>query len=257
MRLLASAVVLGALLDAPAAWPCEPPRPDTVRLNPFTSQGEARLKDQDVPTLPRNPDFTFDVLHPAELAPASLWLERDGAKARQPLEAERGGEGLRFRLHPAADLAAGARYTVWGRLAGRAVRLLQLRSGAARDTAPPTLAQVTEARSLGPFTPTLGSCDGGDARVLLSLGAVSDDQSGAGELRYLIEGLAQPVTLSAWCGRLELRLGKAPPPAALRVTPVDLAGNRGAAVTVPLPKQEPGSQEAAGLLRSCAPGWPR
>ncbi|MCS6914075.1 MAG: hypothetical protein RMK29_22185 [Myxococcales bacterium] len=254
MRELAGLLFCAGLAAARPAMACSPPRPDTVRLNPFRAQGGGQLPDRDLPLLPPNLDFELTVLHVYALDAASLVLTREGVgkAAPMPVQVSREGVALRVRIRPAVPLPADTRFSVLGRMGGRQVRLFQFRTSKVVDSGAPSLAEVRDVRSLAAFQPAIGSCDTGEPRVLLTLGEVRDDATPRSQLRYLVEGAGAPRLLDALCGRIELRLGQGErPPGRLRVTPVDLAGNRGQSVEVPVPPQVPADAEALRVTGPC------
>jgi hypothetical protein len=248
------ALGLGLALSLPAetALACEPPPPNVIRLSPFVTQGQALLPAKDRPLLPRNVDFAIAVLHAQGVDLSAFRLRPDyplKTEKELPLRAEAQGDEIRVTVRATQPLRAGVGYSVYGVLSGKRQRILQFHTRPAEDRTPPSAVQVTPKAHLGRFTPVLGLCDDGHPRLFLSVQA-TDDSTRADHLRYLLEGAGQPQLLSSWCGLLELRsdgILSAP----LRIRAVDLAGNRGPAVSVSAPAMSAGSWDAVRGQREC------
>ncbi len=225
---------------------------NTIRLNPFFAQGPATLAAKDRPLLPRNVDYSFGVMHVDHVALDSFVLQRDGAAAPdRKLSAEAHSDEVVVRVQSPQPLAPGAGYSVYGLLAGKRQRVLQFQTGAAEDRTPPGAVQVSRGVHLARFQASGGLCDDGHARFIVTVSA-QDSETPTEHLRYLVEGAGEPQWLTAWCRLLEVRL----PPAAsgpLRITAVDLAGNRGPTLTLPVPPSQPGSWDAVRAQRECVP----
>lgn len=241
--------------DPTTATACEPPMPNVVRLSPFVVQGTATLSAKDRPLLPRNVDFRIDILHVDQADAASFVLRADAplkTDADIPLPAQAHGDVVTVHVHASSPLRAGVGYSVYGVLAGKRQRVFQFQTAAAEDRAAPSGVQVSKVTHLGNFTPMIGLCDNGHARLLLNV-AASDDSTATDQLRYEIEGQGEPKLQAAWCRRLEIALSPSTRTGVVRITPIDLAGNRGPTATVAIPPAVPGSWEALRSLQTCEP----
>ena len=234
---------------------CEPPMPNVIRLNPFVVQGAATLSEKDRPLLPRNVDFRIDVLHVDRVDAASFVLRADARLKTDvdiPLPAQARGDVVTVHVHASSPLRAGVGYSVYGVLAGQRQRVFQFQTAAAEDRAAPSSVQVSKVTHLGNFTPMIGLCDNGHARLLLNIVA-SDDSTATDQLRYEIEGQGEPQLQAAWCRRLEIALSPSTRTGVVRITAIDLAGNRGPTATVAIPPAVPGSWETLRRLQTCEP----
>lgn len=234
---------------------CEPPPPNVVRLNPFFVQGAKTLAEKDRPLLPRNVDFSLAVLYADRVEPGSFRLLRDAAGGREPeltLTAEDRRSEVVVRVHPAMALVAGAGYSVYGVLAGQRQRIFQFQTSGSEDRVAPAAPQIVRSVQLGRFKAGGGLCDDGHARWIATVSA-RDDQTPEDQLRYLVEGAGEPQLVSAWCRLIDVRLPDGPS-GPLRLTAIDLAGNRSPTVSLNLPPAQSGSWEAVRAQRECSPG---
>lgn len=249
-----TALVMGGMASG-TARACEPPMPNVVRLNPFVVQGTATLSAKDRPLLPPNVDFSIAVLHVDRVEAGSFRLQRDGAEKREaaiPLVAEARGSEVEVRVRGPAPLSPSTGYSVYGVLAGKRQRVFQFQTSAAEDRTAPGAVKVERSVHIGRFKGGGGLCDDGNARLILTV-ASGEGGPGRDNLRYLVEGAGEPQLLTAWCRFVEARL----PPGVtgpLRVTAIDLAGNRGPTLSVDLPPPQNGSWDAVRAARECKPG---
>jgi hypothetical protein len=249
-----TALAMGGMASG-TARACEPPMPNVVRLNPFVVQGSATLAAKDRPILPPNVDFSLGVLHVDRVDAGSFRLQRDGADKREPaipLVAEARGSEVEVRVRAAAPLAPSTGYSVYGALAGKPQRIFQFQTSAAEDRTAPGPVKVERSVHIGRFQAGGGLCDDGHARLILTV-ASGEGAAGQDNLRYLVEGAGEPQLLTAWCRFVEARL----PPGVqgpLRVTAVDLAGNRSPTLSVDRPAPLSGSWDAVQAQRECKPG---
>lgn len=236
------------------AWSCEPPPPNVVRLNPFVTQGAATLQIKDRPLLPPNVDFAITVMHVDRVEAGSFKLLREPAERGQPelaLTAEARANEVTVRVQSAKPLAAGANYAVYGVLAGKRQRVFQFHTDAVEDRVAPTSPQIARSVHIAAFKAGGGLCDDGHARLILTLAARAGE-TGDDTQRYLVEGAGEPQLLSAWCRLVDIRL----PPGTtgpLRLTAIDLAGNRSPTQNVTIPSPQSGSWDAVRAARECSP----
>lgn len=234
---------------------CGPPTLNVVRTSPFVVQGTATLPAHQRPLLPTNVDFRFDVLHADRVDAASFRLRADyplKTEKEEPLRTDVKGTTITVSLRSKQPLRPGVGYSVYGMLAGKRQRVFQFQTAKAADRVAPSAVQAVQAVQIARFVPPGGLCEDGHARVLLTV-AASDDQTREDRLRFVVEGAGEPQLLGSGCRRLEVSLDPAAPPARLRVTAVDLAGNRGPSTSVDIPPAIAGSWDVLRSQRECEP----
>ena len=234
---------------------CGPPLPNVVRVAPFDVQGAATLPAHQRPLLPTNVDVRIEVLHANRVDAASFRLRADyplKTEKEEPLRADAKGGTVTVSLRSKQPLRPGVGYAVYGLLAGKRQRVFQFQTALTADRSAPGAVQATGAVQIARFAPPGGVCEDGHPRLILTVTA-SDDQTREDRLRYLVEGAGEPQLVSPTCRRIDVPLGAEPSPATVRITAVDLAGNRGPSASVPLPPAIAGSWDVVRSHRECPP----
>lgn len=252
-KAITTIILLGTLPSA-RTYACEPPISNRVRVNPFVVQGTGVVASSARPVLPRNVDFSLSILDVQGLDVQSVKLRLDDSAT--------GGEAISvtwsatrealIRIKPASPLAARANYTVYGVLQGQRQRLFQFQTAPQIDETPPAAVQVKQAVNLMRFAPPLGACDGGNPRIVLTVQG-QDDQTAGEQLRFLVETADERSTVTAFCQRLVIPIPGKSLPTQVRITAIDLAGNKGPSQLLVLPAPQATTYDQIAQLRSCGP----
>lgn len=236
-KLFVLTACLGAIASPRSAPACSPVPAlvDHVSCWPAEACWGASLPEARIPVLPVNFDVGFAVVNYRAIDPASVMLEVEGkGQGRKPesIPFTKVGANAKFRLHPSARLPPRTRFQVTAKKGAGRVALLHFKTGEDADKVAPELPEAVEALFVGRFEPAVGSCDTGAPRLWLRVASAKDDRALPEQLRYEVVAREREEIVQPFCGRVELGGFSENLPVDVKITPLDLAGNRGKTQTV-------------------------